>query len=82
MIMERVEEVRRGMLWRIIGTILIFTAFLVGSLVYVGFYTVGFSLGQRIIVVLVALALAFAAIAILLVSWADRRGWIPRRWME
>lgn len=82
MVMDRVEGMAMGVLWRIIGTIIIFTSFLVGSLVYVGFYTNGFSFGQRIIVVLVALIIAFASIAIMWVTWANRRGWIPRKWME
>jgi hypothetical protein len=81
MSLERVEGVARGMFWRIVGTILIVTGFLVGSLIYVGFYTAGFSLGQRIIVVLVAFILAIAAISIMWLTWADRRGWIPRKWM-
>ena len=80
--MQKMEGMARGMIMRIIGTIVIFTGFLVGSLVYVGFYTGGYSLGQRIIVVLVALIIAIAAIAIMWVTWASRRGWIPRKWME
>lgn len=70
----------RGLLWRIIGTIITLTAFLVGSLIYVGFYAVDFTLGQKVIVVLVALILAVAALAIIWVSFAGRRGWIPGKW--
>ena len=80
--MARTEGVARGFMWRIVGTIITFAAFLVGSLVYVGFYTSGFSFGQRIVVVLVALIIAFAAVAIMWVSWAGRRGWIPGKWMD
>jgi hypothetical protein len=78
--MEQVDKAASGMVSRIVGTILIFTAFLVGSLIYVGFYTSGYSLFQRIVVVLVALILAIATIAIMWVSWAGRRGWIHDRW--
>ncbi len=78
--MEKVESVARGVVWRIIGTIVIVTAFLVGSLIYVGFYAVNFDLVQKVIVVLVALILAIAATAIIWVSLAGRRGWIPRKW--
>ncbi len=67
-------------MWRIIGTIVAFSAFLVGSLIYVGFYASSFDLTQKIIVVLVALILAFAAIAIMWVSFAGRRGWMRERW--
>jgi hypothetical protein len=75
--MEKVESMARGVLWRIIGTIITLTAFLVGSLIYVGFYAVDFNLVQKVIVVLVALILAIAAVAIIWVSFAGSRGW-PR----
>ncbi len=78
--MEQVDKAAGGMVWRIVGTILVFTAFLVGSLVYVGFYTSGYSLFQKIVVVLVALILAIATVGIMWVSWAGRRGWIHDRW--
>ena len=79
-IMEKVENMTRSVVWRIIGTIITLAAFLIGSLIYVGFYTVGYSLGQRIVVVLVALIIAIAAISIMWVSFAGRRGWIPGKW--
>ncbi len=78
--MEKVESTTRGLMWRIIGTIITLTAFLVGSLIYVGFYATNFDLGQKVIVVLVALILAIAALAIMWVSFAGRRGWIPGKW--
>lgn len=77
---EQVEKTATGMVWRIIGTILVFTAFLVGSLIYVGFYAGSYSLFQKIIVVLVAFILAIATVAIMWVSWAGRKGWIHERW--
>ncbi len=79
-IMEKVDSIARGFMWRIIGTIITLTAFLVGSLIYVGFYATTFDLAQKVIVVLVALILAIAAIAIIWVSFAGRRGWLPRKW--
>ena len=78
--MERAEKMAGGLMWRIVGTILAFSAFLIGSLVYVGFYTTGFDLGQKIVVVLVALIIAFAAVAIMWVTFAGRRGWMRGRW--
>jgi len=69
-----------GLMWRIIGTIITFSAFLVGSLIYVGFYATGFDLGQKVIGVVVALIIAFAAVAIMWVSFAGRRGWMRDRW--
>jgi len=69
-----------GLMWRIVGTIIAFSAFLIGSLIYVGFYASSFDLTQKIIVVIVALILAFAAIAIMWVTFAGRRGWMRDRW--
>ena len=73
--MEKVEDMARGVVWRIIGSIITVTALLVGSLIFVGFYAPDYNLGQRVIVVLVALILAIAALAIIWVSFAGRRGW-------
>jgi hypothetical protein len=78
--LEKVDKMAAGLMWRIIGTIVAFSAFLVGSLIYVGFYASSFDLTQKIIVVLVALILAFAAIAIMWVTFAGRRGWMRDRW--
>jgi len=78
--MEKVEKMGAGLMWRIIGTIIAFSAFLIGSLIYVGFYASSFDLTQKIIVVIVALILAFAAIAIMWVTFAGRRGWMRDRW--
>ena len=73
-LMERVHEMRSGLMLRVILSILIFAGFLVGSLVYVGFYTEGFSTLQKVISILVAMIIAFAALAIVWVTWAGRRG--------
>lgn len=78
--MENVTEVTKGMIWRIISTILVVTAFLVGSIIYVAFYTSGYSLFQKIAVVLVALILAVAAISVVWVTWAGRRGMMRWKW--
>jgi membrane protease YdiL (CAAX protease family) len=78
--MQQVEKTASGMILRIVATIVVFTAFLVGSLIYVGFYASSYDLFQKIIVVLVAFILAIATVAIMWVSWAGRRGWIRSRW--
>ncbi len=78
--MQQVEKTATGMILRIVGTILVFTAFLVGSLIYVGFYASSYTLFQKIIVVLVAFILAIATVAIMWVSWVGRRGWMRGRW--
>ena len=81
-VMERTQRIVWGIMWRIAATIITLAAFLVGSLIYVGFYAPHYSFGQDVIVVLVALIIALAAIALTWLSWAGRRGWIPRRWMD
>jgi len=78
--LEKVDKMATGLMWRIVGTVVAFSAFLIGSLIYVGFYASSFDLTQKIIVVIVALILAFAAIAIMWVTFAGRRGWMRGRW--
>ena len=78
--MEKARNMASGLMWRVIFSILIVTAFLVGSILYVAFYTRGYSLFQQLAVVLVALILAFAGLAILWVTWAGRRGMM--RWWK
>ena len=74
------EKMAAGLMWRIVGTILAISGFLIGSLIYVGFYASGFDLTQKVIVLLVALILAFAAVSIMWVTFAGRRGWMRDRW--
>ena len=65
---------QRGLMARVILSIIMLAAFLAGSLVFVGFYTSGYDLFQKIVVILVAMIIAFAALAIVWVTWAGRRG--------
>ena len=65
---------RSGLMLRVILSILILAGFLVGSLIYVGFYTDGFSTLQKIISVLVAMIIALTILAVVWVTWAGRRG--------
>jgi len=72
--MERRIEMQRGLMLRVILSIITLAGFFIGSLVYVGFYTAGYFWWQRAIVVLVALIIAISALAIMWVTWAGRRG--------
>lgn len=72
--MERVHEMRSGLMLRVILSILIFAGFLVGSLIYVGFYTDTFNTVQKIISILVAMIIALTILAIVWITWAGRRG--------
>ncbi len=78
--MEKVNRWSESILWRIIGTIIAFAAFLVGSLIYVGFYAKNYSAFQDFVVVAVALIIALAATAIMWVTFAGRRGWMRDKW--
>ncbi len=78
--MEKVERWSQSLLSRIIGTIIAFAGFLVGSLIYVGFYAKGYNAFQDFVVVAVALIIALAAIAIMWVTFAGRRGLMMGKW--
>ena len=65
---------QRGLMVRVVLSIITLAAFLTGSLIFVGFYTSGYDLFQKIVVVLAAMIIAFAALAIVWVTWAGRRG--------
>ncbi len=70
----------RGMVWRIVLTIVTLSAFLIGSLVYVAFYAASYNTFQKIVVVLVALILAVTIVSIAWVTWAGRRGLMRGPW--
>ena len=72
--MEKVREMRSGLMLRVILSIITLAGFLAGSLIYVGFYTESFNTLQRIVTILVAMIVAFTILAIVWVSWAGRKG--------
>jgi hypothetical protein len=78
--MDKVERWSQSLLSRIIGTIIVFAGFLVGSLIYVGFYAKDYNPFQDFVVVAVALIIALAAIAIMWVTFAGRRGLMISKW--
>jgi H+/Cl- antiporter ClcA len=60
-------------------TVLILTVALVAPLVYVAFYAPSFDFFQKVVVVLVSLILGVAAVAVMWIVWAGRRGFM-RSW--
>lgn len=71
----------KEMVGRIVFTITVAALFLIGSLLYVGFYSAGYTLLQKIIVVIVALVIAWAIIAISWITWAAKHGMMkPKEW--
>ena len=63
-----------GWVWKTVLTVIILTIFLVGSLIYVGFYAIDYSLFQKIVVVIVSLIISFAIIAVLWIIWYRKQG--------
>ena len=78
--MESPNHLGTGLVWRIIVTIITLAGFLAGSLDYVAFYTSGFSLFQRVVVVLVAFIISVTIVSIAWLTWAGRRGMIRGEW--
>ncbi len=66
-------EMVRGWTWRILVSILVPIAWLVFTLLYVGFWASGFSLFQDIIVVLVSLLVLIGVMASTWAAWGVRR---------
>src|SRR5207245_9445489 len=62
--MEKATQMQRGLMARVILSIITLAAFLAGSLIFVGFYTSGYDLFRKIVVVLVAMLIVFAALAL------------------
>ncbi len=78
--MEPAVRTAQGLLWRIVFTIIVLSAFLVGSVVYVAFYAKGFNLFQQFAVFFVGFIVAVAVVAILWLTWAGRRGMMRGWW--
>ena len=78
--MESGSHPGTGLVWRIIVTIIALSGFLAGSLVYVAFYTSGYSPFQKFVVVLVAFIISATIVSIAWVTWAGRRGMIRGEW--
>jgi len=62
------------MVWMSVIAVLIPAVLLVGSLIYVAFYANGYSLFQKIVIVIVALIVVGVAEALLWMIWAGRKG--------
>ena len=71
---------QRGFIARVVLSIITLAAFLSGSLIIVAFFT-DYNWFQKVVVVLVAMIIAFAALAILWVTWAGRGG-MMRWWRD
>lgn len=72
-----------GLVWRTVMTIIIAALFLIVSLIYVGFYANGYTLFQKIVVVIIAIIIAWTIIAVFWITWAGKRGYMnPRQWQK
>ena len=79
--MERANEMAVGLMVRVVLSIIILTGFLVGSLILVGFYEPSFTTLQKVVTIIVTIIIAFAALGIVWVTWAGRRG-MMRWWRD
>jgi len=68
------------MVWMSVVAMLIPAVLLIGSLIYVAFYATGYSLFQKIVIVIVALIAVGVAEALLWMVWAGRKGLM--RWPQ
>lgn len=75
--MAEVRAFAGGLRWRILLSILGPIAWLVFTLLYVGFWASGYTLFQDLIVVLVSILLLFGTLASAWILWGGRR---MRRW--
>lgn len=67
--MEKTTKMYRFMLWRGIATMFVVGILLIGALIYVGFYANGYSVAQKVIVVLIALIIGALAVSTLWMLW-------------
>lgn len=72
-----VRPLAAGMRWRVLLSVLGPIAWLVFTLLYVGFWATGFSLFQDLVVVLVSILILGGVMAGIWITWAGRPGW---RW--
>lgn len=72
-ILEKVDQMRGGLVVRIVLSIITLAVFFAGSLLFLAFGG-NFNLLQQVVIVLVGMIIAFAALAIYWVTWAGRKG--------
>jgi membrane protein YdbS with pleckstrin-like domain len=72
--MAKAKTDRREMMWLSVISVLIPAILIVGALVYVAFCANGYSLFQKIVVVVIALIVAGVAEALIWMVWAAGKG--------
>ncbi len=85
--MEQPGKMFKKMVGKIIATVLIGSIALIGSLLFVAFYANGFSIFQKIIVVIAVLIAACALISILWILWwapymKQMKSWRAKDWEQ
>ena len=79
--MPKGADLRKEMVWMSALSALIPAILLIGALVYVAFYATGYSLFQKVVIVIIALIVMAAAEALLWLAWAGSKGlmdWPPK----
>ena len=72
--MANVKMSQREMVWMSAVSVLIPAILLILALVYVAFYASGYSLFQKVIIVIIALIVIAVAEALVWMGWAGRKG--------
>lgn len=79
--MPKEAALQEEMVWMSALSALIPAILLIGALVYVAFYSTGYSIFQKIVIVIIALIVVAVAEALLWLAWAGSRGmmkWPPQ----
>ncbi|MDE1854934.1 MAG: hypothetical protein KGH57_01265 [Candidatus Micrarchaeota archaeon] len=67
--MDQMSKLYGYMAWRGIATVVIIALFLIASLLFIGFYASGYSLFQKLVVLIVVLVSAGTLVSILWMVW-------------
>jgi divalent metal cation (Fe/Co/Zn/Cd) transporter len=62
------------MVWMSALSVLVPAVVLIAALVYVAFYSTGYTLFQKVVVVIVAFVIVAAAESLMWMAWAGRKG--------
>jgi len=73
---KRTVSMNLDIVWMSVISTLIPAVLLIGALVYVAFYASGYSLFQKIVVVIISLIVICVAEALIWMVWAGKRGFM------
>lgn len=74
--MPKLHVSKNEIIWMSIASILIPAILLIGALTYVAFYSGGYSLFQKIVILVIALIVAVVLECIMWLCWAGKKGFM------